>query len=189
MAPAQQLVINEAIDRIKNETLAGYVYDLEIATPIRRWQTLQASNERRKQPVRRRDTYPGSGSILRQGNDGLEWASLDPAESKKALKPSKRWDNKVPTNKEIERQSKEDDKAEGKLIRSFISQCATAYASGKLDPFWPAPPKPLKPRIKTLGGNVAWLGSHPQYQSLFHKAYCRILGREIPIEQVWAQRK
>ena len=55
--------------------------------------------------MRRRDTYLGSGSILRPGKDGLEWTSSDPAESKAAQKPSKRWDNKMPTRAEIERQS------------------------------------------------------------------------------------
>ena len=139
--------------------------------------------------MRRRDTYLGSGSTLRPGKDGLEWTSSDPAESKAAQKPSKRWDNKMPTRAEIERQSEADGAAEAKLIRSFISQCATAYASGNLDPSRPEPPKSLKARIKSSGGNVAWLGAQPHYQSLFHKAYCRVLGREIPIEQVWAQPK
>lgn len=139
--------------------------------------------------MRRRDTYPGSGSILRHGKDGLEWASSDPAESRTTYKPSKRWDNKVPTKKEIDQQSKEDDIAERKLIRSFISQCATAYAAGSLDAFRPEPPKPLRARIKSSGGNILWLGSQQHYQGLFHRAYCRILGREVPIGQVWAQRK
>ena len=59
---------------------------------------------------------------------GLEWESSDPAGSKPAQKRSKRWDERAPTHKEIERQSKQDDIAESKLIRSFVSQCATAYA-------------------------------------------------------------
>lgn len=139
--------------------------------------------------MRRRDTYLGSGSILRSGKDGLEWTSSDPAESKSVRRPSKRWDDKVPTRSEIERQSKEDDLAEAKLIRSFISQCATAYAAGNLDGTRPEPPKSLKSRIKSSGGNVAWLGAQPHYQRLFHRAYCRVLGRDVPIEKVWAQRK
>jgi len=137
--------------------------------------------------MRRRDTYLGSGSILRPGEGGLEWTSSDPAESKNAHKRSKRWDNKVPTQREIERQSKEDDIAEAKLIRSFISQCATAYASGNLDASRPVPPKLLKARIRSYGGNIAGLGARPSYQAFFHKVYCRVIGKEIPIEKVWAQ--
>jgi hypothetical protein len=139
--------------------------------------------------MRRRATYLGGGSILRPGKDGLEWTSADPAGSKLAQKRSKRWDEKVPTQKEIERQSKEGDIAESKLIRSFVSQCATAYAAGKLDAFHPDPPKSLKARIRNSGGNVAWLSAQPSYQAFFHKAYCRMIGKDIPIEKVWAQPK
>jgi hypothetical protein len=109
--------------------------------------------------MRRRDTYLGGGTILRQGEDGLEWTSSDPAEARKEHQRSKRWDNKTPTRREIERQAKDDDIAEGKLIRSFISQCATAYAAGNLDASRPEPPRSLKKRIMKSGGNVAWLGA------------------------------
>jgi hypothetical protein len=61
-----------------------------------------------------------------------------------------RWDERAPTHKEIERQSKQDDIAESKLIRSFVSQCATAYAAGKLDASRPEPPKQLKARSQGL---------------------------------------
>ena len=141
----------------------------------------------------RRDTYSGSGSVLRTGDNGrLEWISFDPASNpassvKAKAKQGKRWNNRVPTQQEIAQQSREDDLAEGKLIRSFVSQCATAYAAGKLDATRPDPPKQLKARIKKFGGNVAWLGAQRSHQELFHKAYCRILGRQIPIEQIWAQ--
>jgi hypothetical protein len=137
----------------------------------------------------RRGTYLGGGSILRPGADGLEWDSSDPAGSKLAQKRLKSRDETVPTNREIARQSKKDEIAENRLIRSFISQCATAYAAGKLDAKNPLPPMQLRARIKNSGGNVAWLGARPHYQGYFHRAYCRILGREIPIEQVWAQPK
>jgi hypothetical protein len=136
-----------------------------------------------------RDTYSGGGSIIRIGKDGLEWTSLDPAENKKGHKSSKRPGNRAPTRSEIEQQSQEADRQDAKLIRSFISQCATAYAAGKLDPSRPEPPKSLKSRIKSSGGNVAWLSAQPSYQAFFHKAYCRIMGKEIPIERVWAQTK
>jgi hypothetical protein len=38
-----------------------------------------------------------------------------------------------------------------------------------------------------MGGNIAWLGADPRKQTLFHKAYCRLIGKEIPIEKVWSQ--
>lgn len=137
-----------------------------------------------EQLMSRKVTFLGGGSSMRPGRDGrLEWdSSSDPAGSEKSDQTSRRWGRK-----EIERQSKEAELAEGKLIRSFISQCAAAHAAGKLDAAHPGPPKQLKARIKNSGGNVAWLGSQRQYQGLFHKSYCRILGREIPIAQVWAQ--
>jgi hypothetical protein len=107
-----------------------------------------------------------------------------------AQKPSKRWHKeRAPTQKDIERQSREDDIAEAKLIRNFISQCAAAYAAGKLEASQPAPPKSLKARVKISGGNVAWLSARPDYQRLFHKAYCRLLGKDIAFEQVWAQKQ
>jgi len=56
-----------------------------------------------------------------------------------------------------------------------IFSFATAYAAGKLDASRPEPPKQLKARIKSSGGSIAWLGAQPLYQSLFHKAYCRVL--------------
>ena len=98
----------------------------------------------------RRISFLGGGSILYHGKDGLEWESSDPAGSKPAQKRSKRWDERAPTHKEIERQSKQDDIAESKLIRSFVSQCATAYAAGKLDASRPEPPKQLKARSQGL---------------------------------------
>ncbi len=138
----------------------------------------------------RRDTYTGGGTILRVGRDGLEWTSSDQAGSTMAQKPLKRWDKeRAPTQKEIERQSREDDIAEAKLIRSFISQCAAAYAAGKLEASWPEPPKSLKARVKSSGGNVAWLSAQATYQGLFHKAYCRLIGKEIAFEQVWSHAK
>jgi hypothetical protein len=135
------------------------------------------------------DTYSGGGSIIRIGKDGLEWTSLDPAENKRSHISSKRPGNRAPTRTEIEKQSQEADRQEAKLIRSFISQCATAYAAEKLDAARPEPPKSLKSRIKSYGGNVAWLAAQPSYQAFFHRAYSRIIGKDIPIEKVWAQPK
>jgi len=137
--------------------------------------------------VARRDTYLGGGTILRAGIDGLEWTSSDPAGSKTTRKPQKRRDyDRAPTQKEIERQSREDDLVEAKLIRNFISQCAAAYAAGRLEASLPEPPKALKARIKNSGGNVAWLSAQPARQSFFHRAYCRLIRKEVAFEQVWS---
>lgn len=132
-----------------------------------------------------RDTYSGGGSIIRIGKDGLEWTSSDPAESKKTHRRSRDKDDRVPTQMEIARQAAQDDIEERKRIRSYISQCAAAYAAGQLSASVPEPPKFLKSRIRNSGGNISWLAADPSKQALFHKAYCRLLGREIPIEKVW----
>ena len=79
------------------------------------------------------DTYSGGGSIIRIGKDGLEWTSLDPAENRRSHSSPNRPGNRAPTRTEIEQQLQEADRQEAKLIRSFISQCATAYAAEKLD--------------------------------------------------------
>jgi hypothetical protein len=122
------------------------------------------------------------------GSDGLEWTSTDPAESKtERLERSKRKRDKVPTRKEIERQAAQDEIDEARRIRSFISQCAAAYAEKKLSASTPEPPRFLKNRVKKMGGNIAWLGADPSKQALFHKAYCRLIGKEIPIEKVWSR--
>jgi hypothetical protein len=88
----------------------------------------------------RRISFLGGGSILYPGKDGLEWESSDPAGSKPAQKRSKRWDERAPTHKEIERQSKQDDIAESKLIRSFVSQCVKARSQGLLPHLRPRNP-------------------------------------------------
>ena len=135
-----------------------------------------------------RDTYSGGGSILRIGeNGGLEWTSTDPAETRTDHGPKPRRQNRGPSRKEIERQAAQDEIEEAKRIRSFISQCATAYAEKKLSASLPEPPKFLQKRIRKVGGNIAWLEADPRKQTLFHKAYCRLIGKEIPIEKVWSQ--
>ena len=137
-----------------------------------------------------RDTFSGGGSIMRGGKDGrLQWTSQDPAENRTSPRSFKRPGNRAPSRGEIEQRSQEANRREAKMIRSFISQCATAYSAGKLDSSHPEPPKFLKSRIKNAGGNVAWLGTQSDYPSLFHRFYCRVLGREIAIDQVWAQPK
>lgn len=118
------------------------------------------------------DTYSGGGSIILIGKDGLKWTSLDLAESKTT--PRERRPD--PSYKEREKQ-----------IRSFISQCAAAYAAENLTTKYPVPPNALKGIIKQAGGNIAWLAAERANQAFFHKAYCRLIGKEIPIEKIWAR--
>ena len=133
-----------------------------------------------------RNTYNGGGSIMRVTEDGLEWASADPADGKKKhMRSRARDDDRQPSQKEIDRQAKEDEIQEGKMIRSFISQCATAYAEGKLSASHPAPPKSLRRRINSCGGNIAWVAAQSSYRAYFHRAYCRLVGKDVPIEKVW----
>jgi hypothetical protein len=75
------------------------------------------------------------------------------------------------------------------MIRNFISQCAAAYAQGSLSTSHPPPPKSLKHHINSYGGNVAWLAAQPSYRAYFHRAYCRLIGKEVPLEKVWAQHR
>lgn len=133
-----------------------------------------------------RNTYYGGGSIIRTTNDGTVWTSSDSAESKHKHRRSKpRHDNRRPSQKEIERQAQEDEVQEARMIRSFISQCAAAYAEGKLINSYPAPPKSLRRRIDSCGGNISWVAAQASYRAYFHRAYCRLVGKEVPIEKVW----
>lgn len=133
-----------------------------------------------------RNTYHGGSSIIRTTDDGTVWPSADPGESKqKHGRTRPQGDNRLPSQKEIELQAREDEIREGKMIRSFISQCAAAYAEGKLNASRPAPPKPLRRRINSCGGNIAWVAAQVSYRAYFHRAYCRLVGKEVPIEKVW----
>lgn len=125
----------------------------------------------------KRVTWLGGGSTMRPGRSGnLEFESSDDAASTlHSAKNAKTAFERAGTEK--------------KLIRSFISQCATAYAAGKLDASTPKPPKALFLPIRKAGGNIAWLSAQPRFQSLFHKDYCRVIGQDVPLEKVWAQPK
>lgn len=132
-----------------------------------------------------RDTFPGGGSIIRLTEDGTNFqGSHDRAEEKQKGSFSKDGDNKRPTNKEIEKQSQEDDKQEAKLVRDFISQCATAHVTARLNATFPVPSGRLKPWITKRGGNVSWIVTAPTHRSLFQKSYCRAVGREIRVEEL-----
>jgi hypothetical protein len=76
-----------------------------------------------------------------------------------------------------------------KLLRSFVSQCATAYAHHKLSADYPIAPKSLRRITNAAGGNVSWLASDRTYRALFVKAYCRLRGEQIPYEKIWNERR
>jgi hypothetical protein len=132
------------------------------------------------------NTYHGGSTIIRITEGEIDWPSRDPAanETKRSRHRPKN-DNRRPSQKEIERQAREDEIQEARMIRSFISQCAAAYAEGKLNASYPAPPKPLRRRINSRGGNISWVAAQASYRAYFHRAYCRLVGKEVPIEKVW----
>ena len=75
-----------------------------------------------------------------------------------------------------------------KLIRSFVSQCASAYAAGKLDEISSRATEIFKStKSEIQAANVTCPPN--DYQAFFHKAYCRMIGKDIPIEKVWAHPK
>ncbi len=131
-------------------------------------------------------TYSGGGSLIGPGNGETYWSSHDPAEEKREMgAPISRQENRASSKKEIEQEEQQEAIRSNKALRSFISQCVTAYASGNLTAIYPVAPKSLAKRVKSVGGNIRWLSRDPQYQSLFHKAYCRLRNEHIPFERVW----
>jgi hypothetical protein len=136
-----------------------------------------------------KDAYSGGSTVIRLGEDGTLWDSSDAAETKKRKKRNARMRTdyeRAPTNKEIELERQREDLEERKLLRSFISQCVTAYAANKLTASEPNAPRSLRKRVANAGGNIKWLGGNRQYQVLFHEIYCGRLGnKDIPFSQVW----
>jgi hypothetical protein len=126
--------------------------------------------------------YPDSSTTLRLTPDGTKWDSGNPSDYSDGADRKSR----VPLSK-TERRKFEEAQARdaGKLLRSFVSQCATAYADHKLSTAHPVPPKPLRRIINATGGNVSWLASDPSYRAFFVKAYCRLRGEQVPYEKIW----
>jgi hypothetical protein len=126
--------------------------------------------------------YPGSSTTLRPTPDGTKWDSGNPFDYSDGTERISR----VPLSK-AERKEFEEAQARdaGKLLRSFVSQCATAYADHKLSADYPIPPKSLRPIINAAAGNVSWLASDQSYRALFVTAYCRLCGEQIPHKKIW----
>jgi hypothetical protein len=130
--------------------------------------------------------YIDSSSTLMPTPDGTKWDAgnpIDYSDDNERLSPVRLT--------EAERKDFEQAQARdaGKLLRSFISQCATAYADGKLSVTHPIAPKPLSRSIGAAGGNVAWLASDLVYRAFFVKAYSRLRREQIPYEEIWKDRR
>jgi hypothetical protein len=136
-----------------------------------------------------RGTYNGGGTIVRTSYDGTLWSSSDIAESKRKNEARKRDRQRYPSKREIELETQRDDNEQRKIIRSFISQCVTAYAANQLTESKPLPPRSLGRQVINIGGNIKWLQANRRYQVLFHEAYCRLIKQDIPFARVWAQHK
>jgi len=130
--------------------------------------------------------YIDSSTTLRPTPDGTKWDSGNPIDYSDATERV----SSVPLSK-AERQEFEQAQARdaGKLLRSFISQCATAYADAKLSKDYPTAPKPLRRIISAFGGNISWLASDPTYRAFFVKSYSRFRGEQIPYEKIWNDRR
>jgi hypothetical protein len=134
-------------------------------------------------------SYSGGGTSIRLGDDGTFWGSFDQAEKQKSRPRAKRRvEHRTPTSKQIAIQAERDSHAERKILRNFISQCAAAHLKDSLTPEAPLAPASLRKRVKRAGGNVRWLEANRQYQIVFHEAFCRLLNRRVPFEEVWGPR-
>ena len=130
--------------------------------------------------------YPDSSTTLRPTPDGTNWDSGNPSD----YSDDNERKSRVPLSKaEREAFEKEQARDAGKSLRSFVSQCAAAYADQKLSADFPIPPKPLRRIIGAAGGNVSWLASDRTYRALFVKSYCRLRGEEIPYAKIWKENR
>jgi hypothetical protein len=129
--------------------------------------------------------YPDSSTTLRPTPDGTKWDSGSSFDYSDEIELKSRAQLSDAERKQFEETRARD---AGKLLRSFISQCATAYADHKLSAGYPASPKSLKRIVSAAGGNVSWLASDVAYRAFFVKAYSRLRGEQIPYEQIWNER-
>lgn len=144
-----------------------------------------------------RDTYSGGGTIICPGDGNTHWGgSFDPAEKKHEKYGKGKRSRRQTTARRGRRRTQTGIQAQTeiqereKFIRSFISQCAYAYAGGTLTATVPAAPNGLRAAIGNAGGNIKWLeGSSENLHRFFHKQYCQALGKEISIDLVWARRR
>src|ERR1700730_13317279 len=111
--------------------------------------------------------YPDSSATLRPTPDGTKWDSGNPFDYSDDIERRARVPLSNAERKEFEEAQARD---AGKLLRSFVSQCATEYADHELSGDYPIAPKSLRRIINAAGGNVSWLASDQTYRALFVKA-------------------
>lgn len=134
-------------------------------------------------------SYSGGGTIIRIGENGTSWGSLDDAGSKKGRSKrgamKSRQKNRPLTKKQTEIWNLRQEQSERKILRSFISSCVNAYASKKLTAKFPAAPPSLSKRVMAAGGNIHWLEKNKIHQIHFHEMYCRLRKEDIAFVKVW----
>lgn len=74
-----------------------------------------------------------------------------------------------------------------KLTRSFVGDCVQPWLDGKLTDKLPRPPQLLAASIKEAGGTTRWIARSAERRTLFHRAVCRKVGREVPFAQLWGK--
>jgi hypothetical protein len=133
-----------------------------------------------------RGTYLGGGTKIMMGRNGTTWGSIDSAEDRSKEKKSRPSRDRLPTKKEIELEEQRELAQESRILRDFISRCASAYATNKLTARYPHPPKIFAKRLASAGGNINWLERNRERQIIFHQAYCKLRrDQTIPFEAVW----
>ena len=141
----------------------------------------------RRGTVMGKNNFPGSGTTITLSERGTYWiGSNDHASNSNSYVRSSNHD-KRPSQKDIDLQSIADDDKQGKLIRSFISQCAMSHTKGKLTHNNPNPPPPIRKLVTNSGGNIKWISSDRVRQSHFHKFFCKHLNEEIHFNQLWSE--
>lgn len=136
-----------------------------------------------------RDSYSGGGTIVTITDTSTNWRTRDEAAPPQGRRRGRlSEDNRRPTDKEIAAYEEEDQRLDVRLKRNFISQCAAAYRDKNLRPGYPLPPDALRKQVDFCEGNVGWLTAKRERQDEFHRAYCRLIGRKVPIEEIWNRR-
>jgi hypothetical protein len=130
--------------------------------------------------------YPDSSTTLRPTPDETKWDSGNPYDYSDE---TERKSRAILSKAEREEFEKAQERDASKSLRSFVSQCAAAYADQTLSADFPIPPKPLRRIISATGGNVSWLASDRTYRALFVKSYRRLRGEEIPYEKIWKEHR
>jgi hypothetical protein len=139
-----------------------------------------------------RGTYNGGHTIISIGGDGTRWeGSGDPANPSRATdrRAKKRFNGDRNDESAAQYAEAAETARERKLLRNFISQCASAWLKGSLGPSIPTPPSSLRKKVRAAGGNIRWMEADRRLQVLFHQACCSLGNNKIPFEKVWGPRR